>query len=187
MKLRIGLIFILFLSYTGTCLFAQAMDSTLDQNLLVPHKGANLLLQFVGGNVGYAIPFFVGNGYAILTNNHQEDGEFGIILGLVGCGFSVAKIAELTSKRDVSYIAGIGGALLSVIGGGALYTYTSERVQNKLARFLILSIPPTLVSMLFVDLTLGANTEVPSKFQIWNYLYPEVSPHYAGLHLSLKY
>ena len=178
----------LFLVSFSSSVYAKDTDS-LKTRVDLAYPPPNFIYQFIGGNAGYAIPFFLFGGLSFIRNG--DNITFSIPLGLIGCGFAVTKIGELTSGRDASYWAGIGGALLSFLIGGALYTYSYDHVKSEVIRFFILSIPPTLVSMLWVDLTLGErkdNVDSSSKNpKFEGYLIPEIGKEFIGMRLNLRF
>ena len=180
---KIFLIFFLFSFFAhGVC--AKDADTLSTRHDTLSHA-PNFLYQFLGGNAGFALPFFLLGGNNLLQD--KDDMGFDLFFGLIGCGYSVTKIAEVTSGMQGSYWAGIGGALLSTFLGGLLYAYTSDHIKNQIIRFFTLSIPPTLVSMLWVDLTLKPDKDESPSSKFQGYIFPELSKNIFRLRFLGKF
>ncbi len=159
-------------------------DSTKIQSI---HKRPSPLLQFAVGSVVYAIPFWTLSGKTYLATGDSMIG--GVILGVLASGISVFAIGNLTADCHRSYWAGVGGALIGQLFGGALYSSLSYNGASITAQYLALSLPPILCSIIIYHIFLSdENYETEPSSGTQNIMIsPFLTPNYGGIRFQMRY
>ncbi len=189
---RYRFIFVLLgLSLTLCCFESSSAhgisdDSTAQEFDTLTYHRPSPLLQFVIGEATYSLAFWATGGKQYIERGWE--GAQAPFLGLVLSGVAVTLSGNILSNCNGSYWAGIGGAFIGGIFGGALYQYVATRNPSSyIYPYLALSIPAVISSVLLYQLTLS-NKDFEETADVKSLLfYPVISRHSTGIGIQFHY
>jgi hypothetical protein len=175
-------IFLLLLIFISVSSAQPSIDSS---NSASRYVRPSIVLQFIGGSIAYAIPFWTLSGINYINGGDEKIG--GVILGVIATGVTVPLVGNVVSHCNGSYWAGIGGALIGQLIAGPLYRYLGDHHNSVLAQYLALSIPPVMMSILLYQITLSDKDFETQASAKELFIAPSFSKSYGQLNLGVRF
>ncbi len=148
-------------------------------------KKPSVLLQFLGGSIGYAIPFWALGGKEYIRTGDSKIGS--VFLGFIGAGVASAWVGNQDCDCQGSYSLSILGAFVGAIISGPIYGGALYNSNSTVLKYLALSIPPTVVSIFIYQLGLTDSDFDPPTKASSLIIAPSYYNMHGGLYLEYKF
>ncbi len=182
----LGIVVLVLASFFVASNVSAHSDSVKNETPEFKYERPSPLLQLAIGEATYSLVFWGTGGKQYIEMGLE--GAQAPFLGVVLSGVAVTLSGNILSNCNGSYWAGIGGAFIGAIFGGALYQYVeTHNPSSYIYPYLALSIPAVIGSILLYQLTLSNNDFEETADVKGLLLYPIISRHSTGIGIQYRY